>query len=142
MSKSQPIDVLVVDDAESIRSYLKLALERNGYSVRLSSDGSEACWQIASTPPDIIVSDWQMPDMDGAALCNWVRGRECEKYAYFILMTAHEQFFDAVDGLNAGADDYLKKPVRIEELLARMRCGERILSLERRLRQKSECPGL
>jgi sigma-B regulation protein RsbU (phosphoserine phosphatase) len=130
--------VLVVDDCPSIRDYLKLMLEKNGYEVRLSSDAAEACWQIASNSPDFIVSDWQMPSMDGAALCKWVRNREPQEYVYFILMTAHERFFDAVDGFDSGADDYVQKPVKLAEMLARLRCGQRILKLERRLRNP-EC---
>ncbi len=134
MSTENLRDVLVVDDADSIRRYLKVTLERAGYQVRLCSDASEACWEIDSNPPDYIVSDWQMPNMDGAELCKWVREHELPNYIYFILMTAHERVFDVVDGLDAGADDYVQKPIKINELLARLRCGERILELERRLR--------
>jgi len=126
-------EVLVVDDSESIRRYLKVSLERAGYKVRLCSDASEACWEIDSHPPDIIVSDWQMPNMDGAELCKWVRQHYLPDYIYFILITAHERVFDVVDGLDSGADDYVQKPIKINELLARLRCGERILQLQRRL---------
>ena len=126
-------DVLVVDDSDTIRRYLQVTLERAEYNVRICSDASEACWEIESNPPDFIVSDWQMPSMDGAELCKWVRAHQLPHYIYFILVTAHERVFDLVDGLDAGADDYVQKPIKINELLARMRCGERILQLERRL---------
>jgi sigma-B regulation protein RsbU (phosphoserine phosphatase) len=134
MSSEVPHDVLVVDDSEAIRRYLKITLEREGYAVRLCSDAVEACWEIDSSPPDYIISDWQMPAMNGAELCRWVRGHDLPKYIYFILITAHECAFDVVDGLDAGADDYLQKPIEINELLARMRAGERILQLQERLR--------
>jgi DNA-binding response OmpR family regulator len=75
-----------------------------------------------------------MPNMDGGELCKWVRSRNPANYIYFILVTAHERFFNVVDGLNAGADDYLQKPIKANELLARIRCGQRILGLERQLR--------
>jgi sigma-B regulation protein RsbU (phosphoserine phosphatase) len=123
-------NVLVVDDSETIRRYLRLTLQRAGYHVRICSDASEACWEIYSNPPDIVVSDWQMSHMNGAELCQWVRGHDLPKYIYFILVTAHQRFFDVVDGLDAGADDYVKKPINVNELLARMRCGQRILRLE------------
>lgn len=127
-------DVLVVDDSEAIRRYLKVTLERAGYRVRLCSDASEACWAIDSDPPNYVISDWQMPTMDGAELCKWIRDHDLPNYVYFILITAHERVFDVVDGLDSGADDYLQKPIKINELLARLRCGERVLELERRLR--------
>lgn len=138
MSESNKGDVLVVDDAESIRQYLKVTLERAGYHVRVSSDASEACWEIEANPPDYIISDWQMPNMDGAELCQWVRSSNCPGYIYFIMMTAHERAFDVVDGLDAGADDYLQKPIKLNELLARLRCGERILKLQRKLQAPAQ----
>lgn len=127
-------DVIVVDDSEAIRRYLKVTLERARYDVRVCSDASEACWEIETRAPDFIISDWQMPNMNGSELCRWVRNHQLPHYIYFILVTAHERVFDVVDGLDAGADDYLKKPIQMNELLARMRCGERILKLERQLR--------
>lgn len=133
-------DILVVDDSDSIRRYLKLTLERVGFSVRVCSDATEACWEIQSNVPDFVISDWQMPNMDGGELCKWVRARDSETtdYIYFILITAHERFFNVVDGLNAGADDYLQKPIKANELMARIRCGQRILRLERQLRSTIE----
>lgn len=130
--------VLIVDDCVSTRRYLHVLLEKAGYRVRTSSDASAACWEIASEPPDYVITDWQMPDMDGAELCKWVRSREFGKYIYFTLMTAHDRFFDVVDGLDAGADDYLLKPVKGAELLARIRSGDRILSHIRQLEQQAE----
>jgi sigma-B regulation protein RsbU (phosphoserine phosphatase) len=127
-------DLLVVDDSDTIRRYLKVTLERDGYNVRLCSDASEACWEIDARRPDYILSDWHMPTMNGVELCQWVREHQTSQYIYFLLMTAHTRVFDLVDGLDAGADDYVQKPIKINELLARLRCGERILTLERRLR--------
>ncbi|MEM8671456.1 MAG: response regulator transcription factor [Planctomycetota bacterium] len=131
-------DVLVVDDAEPIRQFMQLTLERSGYEVRLCSDAIEACREIESRQPEYIVSDWQMPRMDGAALCQWVRAKQFDRYTYFILMTAHENEFGVVDGLDAGADAYLQKPIQLDELLAKLRCGERILELQKRLTAPAE----
>jgi len=133
MSATTLGEILVVDDAESIREILQVTLERAGYSVRLCKDATEACAEIASKPPEYIISDWQMPNMDGAELCQWVRAQNFPNYIYFILITAHEQRFGVVEGLDAGADAYVQKPIDVEELLARLRCGDRILELQRRL---------
>lgn len=134
MTSKEIRDILVVDDSDTIRRYLKVTLERAGYHIRLAADASEACQEIELNPPDYIISDWQMPNMNGAELCQWVRQANLSSYVYFILVTAHERVFDVVDGLDAGADDYVQKPIKLNELLARLRCGERILRLERRLR--------
>jgi sigma-B regulation protein RsbU (phosphoserine phosphatase) len=138
MSSDRPHEVLVVDDSDAIRRFLKLTLDRAGYNVRICNDASEACWEIDSRPPDFIVSDWQMPNMDGAELCKWVRQRDLPNYIYFIMITAHERVFDVVDGLDSGADDYVQKPINIDELLARLRSGQRILELQRRLRAPAQ----
>ena len=134
MTTKEIRDILVVDDSDTIRRYLKVTLERAGYHIRLAADAAEACKEIEIDPPDYIISDWQMPNMNGAELCQWVREQNLPSYVYFIMVTAHERVFDVVDGLDAGADDYVQKPIKVNELLARLRCGERILRLERRLR--------
>ena len=127
-------NLLVVDDSETVRRYLKVTLERDGYRVRACSDAMEAIAAIEASPPDYVLSDWRMPNMSGMELCQWVRQQSLPHYVYFLLMTAHTRVFDLVEGLEAGADDYLQKPIKINELLARLRCGGRILDLERRLR--------
>ena len=127
-------EILVVDDSESIRQCLCTTLTRAGFDVRVCGDGVQACEEIAANPPDIVISDWQMPNMGGGELCKWVRDRDTLGYIYFILISAHEQFLNGVDGLTAVADDYLEKPIKTNELVARIRCGQRILGLERRLR--------
>ena len=127
-------EVLVVDDEPATAKLIKLYLEKSGFQVRMCSDASQACWEIASRPPHFIISDWSMPNMDGGALCEWVR-EHSEDYIYFILMTAHEKFFDSIDGFDAGADDFLRKPIDSGELRSRLKCGERILQLQERLKR-------
>jgi DNA-binding response OmpR family regulator len=142
MTQNELRDVILVDDSEAIRRYLKITLERARYNVRVCNDAADAISEIEASRPDFIISDWQMPNMDGGELCKWVRNRDLPHYIYFILVTAHERVFDVVDGLDAGADDYLQKPIEVNELLARMRCGARILQLERQLRlQVDGCSG-
>ena len=127
-------EVLVVDDDPVIRQLLSVRLRKLGYRVRTVSDASQACWEILSKPPHFVISDWQMPTMDGEALCHWLRSRDLGQYVYFILITAHEKYFDSVDGMEAGADDYLRKPFEVEELLKRLDAGAEILEQKNRLR--------
>ena len=134
MLQSPLTDVLVVDDTSTIRQFLSVSLKRAGYSVRLACDGFDAQEKIREQVPNYVISDWRMPNMNGAELCQWLRSQDLPRYVYFIMVTAHEDVFGLVNGLDSGADDYVKKPVIMNELLARLRCGQRILNLERRLK--------
>ncbi len=127
-------DILVVDDSTTSRRYLQATLEDEGYHVRVCGDASEACWEIDSNPPDFILAEWELPNMDGADLCRWVRDRQIPTCIYVILMTGHKRVLENVDKFDDGADDHVQKPIKFTELLSRIRCGERILKLERRLR--------
>jgi two-component system, cell cycle response regulator len=100
----------------------------------VTCDGSEA-WEVLHEPesPNMVVSDWMMPEMDGVELCRKIRGMDRSGYIYFILLTAKGRKKDVIQGLEAGADDFLIKPFDKEELKYRIRIGERIIKLERRI---------
>ena len=116
---SSPSHVLVVDDDKSVRESLVRALELEGYAVRSASDGAKALEAIKAEQPDVIVLDVMMPSVDGLTVCRVLRA---EKNKVPILMlTARTETSDRVQGLDAGADDYLPKPFALEELLARLR---------------------
>ena len=116
---SSPSHVLVVDDDKSVRESLVRALELEGYTVRSASDGAKALDAIEDEQPDVIVLDVMMPSVDGLTVCRVLRA---EKNKVPILMlTARTETSDRVQGLDAGADDYLPKPFALEELLARLR---------------------
>ena len=111
--------VLVVDDDRAVRESLVRALELEGYRVQSASDGAKALDAIKSDQPDVIVLDVMMPSVDGLTVCRVLRA---EKNRVPILMlTARTETSDRVQGLDAGADDYLPKPFALEELLARLR---------------------
>ena len=111
--------VLVVDDDKSVRESLVRALELEGYAVRSASDGAKALDAIKAEQPDVVVLDVMMPAVDGLTVCRVLRA---EKNKVPILMlTARTETSDRVQGLDAGADDYLPKPFALEELLARLR---------------------
>lgn len=124
--------VLVVEDDCVSAEILKNSLEQFGYDVTTAGNGREAFELIRSGRYRLVVSDWEMPEMNGLALCRQIRKRQWSSYIYVILVTSYNEVENVVEGLNAGADDFLTKPFQIEELRVRLRTGERILSLESR----------
>ena len=111
--------VLVADDDRAVREALDRALQLAGYDVELASDGNAALAAIAQRTPDAVVLDVMMPGYDGLDVTRRLR-REGNRIPV-LLLTARDAVGDRVDGLDAGADDYLPKPFALEELLARLR---------------------
>jgi two-component system, OmpR family, response regulator MprA len=111
--------ILVVDDEPAVREALERALRLEGYEVDLAGDGSEALALIARRPPDALVLDLMMPQIDGLEVCR--RLRAGGDRTPVLILTARDGVSDRVTGLDAGADDYVVKPFALEELLARLR---------------------
>ena len=111
--------VLVVDDDRAVRESLRRSLEFNGYDVHLANDGAEALAGIATANPDVVVMDVMMPRLDGLETTKALRSAGND--VPIIVLTARDAVGDRVDGLDAGADDYLTKPFALQELLARLR---------------------
>lgn len=111
--------VLVVDDEPAVRTALERALRAEGYSVALAADGREALEAVAHGAPDVMVLDVLMPALDGLQTCRELRARGDRTPV--LMLTARDAVLDRVEGLDAGADDYLLKPFALEELLARIR---------------------
>jgi two-component system response regulator MprA len=111
--------LLVVDDEPPMRTALKRALELGGFQVSLAADGREGLESAAQLHPDLVVLDLLMPDVDGLEVCRTLRARGNE--TPILILTARDAVADRVEGLEAGADDYLVKPFALEELLARVR---------------------
>ncbi len=111
--------VLVVDDDRSVRDSLRRSLEFNGYAVSLASDGAEALASIAGHAPDALVIDVMMPRLDGIETTKALRSAGND--LPILVLTARDSVGERVEGLDAGADDYLTKPFALEELLARLR---------------------
>ncbi len=111
--------MLVVDDDKAVRESLRRSLEFNGYDVRLASDGAEALAGIGSMGPDVVVMDVMMPRLDGLEATRALRSAGND--VPIIVLTARDAVGDRVEGLDAGADDYLTKPFALAELLARLR---------------------
>jgi sigma-B regulation protein RsbU (phosphoserine phosphatase) len=129
--------VLVVDDSRMQRRILSAMLVRAGYEVVEAASGAEALEIAGRLVPDLILSDWMMPGMDGLAFCRAFRAQMHGRYVYFILLTSKTETNDVAQGLQSGADDFLTKPVNGQELRARIAAGERILRMERELKEKN-----
>lgn len=113
--------VLVVDDEEPGQRVLRHVLEREGYVVELASDGTSAVSAIAANPPDVVILDVVLPGLNGFEVCRRVRADARLRLTPIIMVTGHDAHAERVEGLSAGADDFLGKPVVITELLARVR---------------------
>jgi cyclic di-GMP phosphodiesterase len=124
--------ILIVDDDDIVRSMLANTLEWAGYAVEVAADGREALEKLRTGSCRMVISDWTMPEMDGIELCRAVRGGDFPAYVYIILLTGRSGTRDIVEGLSAGADDFIAKPFQPAELSVRVRAGERILALETR----------
>ena len=133
--------ILVVDDSKLQRKILSSSLIRWGYDVIEADCGDSALAMCIEQRPDIVVSDWIMPGMTGIEFCKEFRALTSASYSYFILLTSKSEKNDVAEGLDAGADDFLTKPVNGNELRARITAGERILEMQRELTQKNEMIG-
>jgi two-component system, OmpR family, response regulator MprA len=111
--------ILVVDDEQAVREALERALRLDGYEVDLAADGVEALALISKRPPDAVILDLMMPQIDGLEVCR--RMRAGGDRTPVLILTARDAVSDRVTGLDAGADDYVVKPFALDELLARLR---------------------
>jgi diguanylate cyclase (GGDEF)-like protein len=131
--------ILVAEDETTFRHMLKTFLTKWGYQVVVASNGLEA-WKVlqAEDRPRLALLDWMMPGMDGVEVCRAVREKKPDPYIYLLLLTSRDQKQDVVEGMEAGADDYLIKPFDPQELRVRIHAGERIIELEDRLIRAQE----
>ena len=129
--------VLIVDDSRLQRKILCSSVKRWGFEVFEAGSGEEALEIAQEMQPDLVLSDWMMPGMNGLEFCNEFRKMSGEKYGYFILLTSKSEKNEIAMGLEAGADDFVTKPVDANELRARIAAGERILNMQRELTEKN-----
>lgn len=126
------MQVLIADDDFIARELLRNALEQSGYTVTTAADGREALELFRQGEYRLVITDWEMPEMNGLELCRAVREASEHGYVFIILLTGRGRSEEIVEGMNAGADDFIVKPFQSAELLVRLRAGERILALETR----------
>jgi two-component system, cell cycle response regulator len=130
-------NVLVVDDDELVRAKIGSLLRLAGYQVHCAASGAQALLILGNRPCEIVLTDWEMPDMDGPSLCKALRLRDVERYTYVLMLSIRNGPADILGGLHAGVDDYVVKGAPAEELLARVEVGRRITHLEHALRISS-----
>lgn len=121
--------ILIIDDDSIIQTVLKKALQSQGYEVAIADDGETGLALAEKLRPALIVSDWVMPGLDGLEVCRRVKANPDLSTTFFILLTAQSAVEDRIQGLDTGADDFLAKPIEINELQARVRAGLRLHSL-------------
>jgi two-component system cell cycle response regulator len=125
------LKALIADDNAGFRTVLERMLRKWGYDVVVASDGLEALAALqAPDPPRLAILDWMMPGLDGVEVCRRVREENQEPYIYILLLTAKDTGEELVEGMEAGADDYVRKPVDSHELRVRVCAGRRILDLQ------------
>jgi diguanylate cyclase (GGDEF)-like protein len=134
------VRILIAEDDWVSRTILQHSVERFGHEYLAAEDGGKAWELFQSTPEvDVVISDWMMPGMDGLELCRRIRGEERDGYTYFVFLTALGDKEHLLIGLEAGADDYLSKPLDREELQVRLISASRVTTLHRKLaEQKAE----
>jgi two-component system, cell cycle response regulator len=130
--------ILLAEDDPVTRMLMTRLLRKAGYEVDAVGDGTEALDRMMAHYYPLLVTDWEMPGMDGLALCKAVRNLQLDGYVYTLLLTARDAKEHIIAGLEAGADDYLVKPLYEPELIARLNTGRRILALEHSLRAANQ----
>jgi len=124
--------ILIVDDDDIALEMLSMALQQAGHSTESAGNGQDALRLVREGGFRMVITDWEMPRMTGLELCAAIRNEDLPGYVYVIILTAHNTPEEVVEGLSAGADDFLTKPFNPPELVVRVRAGERVLALETR----------
>jgi two-component system chemotaxis response regulator CheY len=134
--------ILIAEDDMTSRLVLGATLKKLGHEVTATMDGQQAWDALDKEHFPLLISDWMMPDMDGLELCRLIRAADQAQYTYIILLSALGGKSSYLDGMDAGADDFITKPFDEEQLAARLRVAERILDLHERLRTQAMHDGL
>jgi sigma-B regulation protein RsbU (phosphoserine phosphatase) len=132
------VELLIIDDDLAIQQLLERILTKGGYSVSVVSDGEAGIIQAQKQHPALIICDWLMPNISGLEVCRTIKSLPELSTTFFILLTSLSSIEDRVQGLDAGADDFLFKPFQISELLARVRAGLRLHNLSQDLKEQKQ----
>ncbi len=131
--------ILIADDSIVSRHLLEATLRKWGYEVMVACDGAQALELLErEDAPGLIILDWMMPGMTGVEVCRRIRERDGEPYTYILLLTSKSQKEDLIEGMEAGADDYITKPFDQNELQVRLRAGIRLVDLQSQLLKARE----
>jgi diguanylate cyclase (GGDEF)-like protein len=131
--------LLIADDDPVSRRMLAHLVRQRGFEPVVVSEGASALAQLAhADPPRLAIVDWEMPELDGVEVCRRLRALDREPYVYIVLLTGRSSIDHVVEGLDAGADDYLTKPYHPDELALRLRAARRLLTLQQQLMDARE----
>jgi phosphoserine phosphatase RsbU/P len=130
--------ILIVDDDPVSQMMLKRILGQQGYRVEMAQNGQEAIQKVQEIKPALIICDWMMPIMDGLDVCRFIKTHPQLCTSFFILLTSRTDLDDRIEGLNAGADEFLAKPINMNELKARVRAGLRLHQLNQDLQVQKQ----
>lgn len=133
-----PLRILIVDDDKAVSGYLHKLLTSHGHTVFFASDGKEGLDKVLEINPQLVISDWIMPNMDGIAFCKSLRTTRDGRGLYFIILTALADEDRLVEAFEAGVDDYLVKPFSVKVLMARLRAGQRVTQLKEEISRERE----
>ncbi len=128
--------IVVIDDDRAVQILLKRMLEKQGYEVIAASNGSEGIAKALACQPALIICDWIMPGLNGLEVCHYIKSDPNLSTTFFIFLTSLDSVADRVKGLDAGADDFITKPIEQNELKARVRAGLRLHQLSRDLQSQ------
>jgi len=131
-------NVLIVEDSDFSRAQLEQQLLRLDQKPLLAKNGREAWELVQQHPINLIITDWIMPELDGAELCRHIRSAAFERYVYIILLTVKSRRNDMIEGIDAGADDFIVKPCTLSELRVKLLTGQRILDYEKSLLKQNQ----
>jgi phosphoserine phosphatase RsbU/P len=128
--------ILLAEDSPTSRHMVRNAVEELGHECRVTEDGLQAWEALQDFDPEVVISDWVMPEMDGEELCRRIRAAPDRPYVYFVMLTSLESRAHILRGMEAGADDYLTKPLEPYELQMRLIAASRVTALHRSLRRR------
>lgn len=132
------MNILIVDDAKDMRFIMTSIVKKLGHTCTVAIDGEDAWSKLLEDRFDVILSDWQMPKLDGPALCRRIRKSNFPNYIYIILLTGLSGKKHILDGINAGSDDFASKPVDLEEIRIRLMSAQRFVTLENDIAEKNK----
>ena len=132
------VQILVIDDDPVTQLLLRHTLEQQGYGVAIAQNGAEGIHLAQAHPPALIICDWMMPIVDGIEVCRRIKSNPILSTSFFILLTSRGDLEDRIEGLNAGADEFLGKPIDMNELKARVRAGLRLYHLNQDLQIQTQ----
>lgn len=131
------MNVLIAEDEQSTRMRLQRNLEKLGFQPTVAENGAEAWKLYQSGEFPLVLTDWMMPEMDGLELVRQIRSSGQQQYTYIIMLTSKSETSEVVEGMEAGADDFVTKPFDRNELRVRVRAGQRIVQLEKTLSEQN-----